>query len=231
MRRILFIFGCCCVLLYCNNVYATRYTSRSLSRYAASVPRTDENNITSLVTYLTKRLDDDYDKAKVIAFWIAQHINYDEYLYHNGKTTNLIKNYHEQEPRELIRSRVGICGDFSTLFIAMCQKAGIRAYEVHGYAYPGKRFLSANKLRHGNFAHVWNYFLYKNKKVYVDTTFMSQGLTEVKNRITDWSHRRALKDVIKDNRYKSQVNNFDDYYFDFDYKEEMRDKNYVHHEK
>lgn len=231
MRILLVIFFLISSVFYSDPVLATHYTSRSLKRYAASVPRADENNLSTLVTYLTKRLDDDYDKAKTIAFWIAEHINYDEYLYHNGRTTKLIKNYHGQEPRELLKSRVGICSDFSALFIAMCQKAGIRAYEVHGYAYPGRRPLSNSRLKHGNFGHAWNYFSYKGQKIYVDTTFMAKGSTGVKRRISDWSHNRAIKEIKNDNRYKSQVNDFDEYYFDFDYKDEIRDKNYIHQEK
>ena len=159
MRILFAIFFLIFSVFYTTPVWATHYTSRSLKRYAASVPRTEENNLSTLVIYLTKRLDDDYDKAKVIAFWIAEHINYDEYLYHDGKTTKLIKNYQRQEPRELLKSRVGICGDFSSLFVAMCQKAGIRAYEVHGYAYPGRRLLSAGKLKRLDAA-----FLIKEKK-------------------------------------------------------------------
>ena len=34
--------------------------------------------------FLEKPFDNDYDKAKAIAFWIASHIYYDEYLYNNG---------------------------------------------------------------------------------------------------------------------------------------------------
>ena len=231
MRKLFILFCFIFAFFYTNDSFATRYTSRSLKRYAASVPRKDENNLSTLVNYLTKRLDDDYDKAKVIAFWIAEHINYDEYLYNNGQTTKLIKNYHGQEPRELLKSRVGICGDFSALFVAMCQKAGIRAYEVHGYAYPGRRTLSASKIKRLEAGHAWNYFSYKEKKIYVDTTFMARGSTGVKRRVSDWSHNRVLKEIKKDNRYKSQINDFDDYYFDFDYKEETRDRNYVHQEK
>lgn len=231
MRKLFILICFIFSIFYSGDTWATRYTSRSLKRYAASVSRQDENNLSSLVNYLVKRLDDDYDKAKVIAFWIAEHINYDEYLYNNGQTTKLIKTYHGQEPRELLKSRVGICGDFSALFVAMCQRAGIRAYEVHGYAYPGRRPLSVNKLKHLNSGHAWNYFMYKNEKIYVDTTFMAKGSTGVAKRVTDWSHNRALKNVKNDNRYKSQINDFDDYYFDFDYKDEIRDKHYIHQEK
>lgn len=231
MRVFIFILSVCFSLFWQHDAYATRYTARSIKKYVENTPRKAEENITSLVKHLTKPFDDDYDKARAIAFWIAGHINYDEYLYNNGSTTKLIKTYKKQDPRDLLRSRVGICGDFAALFEEMCQKAGIRAAEVHGYAYPGNREISVNRLKNSSSGHAWNYFVYKNKKIYVDTTFMSKGSTGVSGRASSWNHNRALKEIKHDNKYKSQVNNFDDYYFDFNYKDEMRNRHYVHQEK
>lgn len=231
MRIFLFILSILFSMCWQDNAYATRYTARSIKKYVEKTPRKAEENVASLVKYLVKPLDQDYDKARAIAFWIAGHINYDEYLYSNGQTSKLINTYQGQEPRELLKSRVGICGDFAKLFEEMCQKAGIRAEVVHGYAYAGRKKMSVNKLRKLNAGHAWNYFTYKGKKIYVDTTFMARGRTGVSGRVTDWSHNRALKEVKRDNRYKSKMTDFDDYYFDFDYKDEMRDKNYVHQER
>lgn len=231
MRIFLFILSILFSICWQDNAYATRYTARSIKSYVERTPRKAEDNIASLVKYLVKPLDQDYDKARAIAFWIAGHIKYDEYLYSNGKTSKLINTYQGQEPRELLKSRVGICGDFAKLFEEMCQKAGVRAKVVHGYAYPGKRERSLNKVRKMGVGHAWNYFIYKNKKIYVDTTFMAKGRTGVSGRVTNWSHNRALKEVKRDNRYKSTMTGFDDYYFDFDYKKEMYDKHYVHQER
>lgn len=148
-----------------------------------------------------------------------------------NKETKINNSYRGQEPRELLKSRVGICGDFSELFVEMCKKAGIRAYEVHGYAYPGRKPLTHNKLRKLNAGHVWNYFVYNNKKIYIDTTFMAKGTTGVSGLGGNFAHRKALKEIKQDNRYKSQVNEFDDYYFDFDYEDEAKDRRYIHHER
>lgn len=230
MRILLFIFSLCSALFWYGDVYATHYNSERIKRYVNKTPRKLENNLAVLVNHLTKPLDDDYDKAKAIAFWIAGHINYDEYLYSNGKTSKLMKNYKGQEPRELLKSRVGICGDFAELFTEMCKKAGIRAYEVHGYAYPGSRPVSENKLKRSSYGHAWNYFKYNGKKVYVDTTFMADGRTAVSGHISTYSHKRALKKVQRDNKYKSQVNDYDDYYFDFDYDDEKLKRRYIHQE-
>jgi len=229
MRLFLFILSLCFSLVWLDNAYATRYTGRSIKKYVEKTPREDENSLSSLVHYLIEPLDDDYDKARAIAFWIASRINYDEYLYSNGKTTKLIKSYQGQTAKELLKSRVGICSDFANLFTEMCQKAGVRAYTVHGYAYPSSSIYS--RKHNSNTGHAWNYFMYKGKKIYVDTTFMAKGSIASSGRVGNLAHRRALKEVQHDNKYKSQVHEFDDYYFNFIYKDEVRDKGYIHQEQ
>ena len=229
MRILLLILSLCFSLVWQDNAYATRYTGRSIKKYVEKTPRKDENNISSLVRYLTKPLDDDYDKARAIAFWIAGHIQYDEYLYSNGKTTKLINSYQPQTSKELLESRVGICSDFANLFQEMCQKAGIRAYIIRGYAYPASSTYS--RKHNSNTGHAWNYFMYKGKKIYVDTTFMAKGSIFSPGRVGNLAHKRALKEVKRDNKYKSQINDFDDYYFNFIYKNEVRDKGYIHQEQ
>ena len=220
MRRFLaflFIF----LPLGVTTVYATNYPSARIKRYATNTPRQVENNVATLTRHLIRPLDDDYDKAKMIAFWIASHINYDEYLYSNGKTSKLIKGYRGQSPQQLLNSRVGICGDFAELFNEMCQKAGIRSQKVHGYVYPRKAHLT-NRQKRANYSHAWNYFYYKGKKIYVDTTFMAGGTTGTRGGSHDFAHNSTLRKIKSDNRHRSRVNDFDDKYFDFTYKDEER---------
>lgn len=225
LMALFFIFNC----FYADYATATNYPSSRIKRFATHTPRKVEDNISTLVAHLVKPLDDDYDKAKMIAYWIASHINYDEYLYNNGGTTKLIKRYKGQSARELLKSRVGICGDFAELFVEMCRKAGIKAYEVQGYAYPAGHSLTLSQKKSSG--HAWNYFKYKNRKILVDTTFMAHGRTGVKGGARNLAHKRALKEIKYDNKYKSQTNDFDEFYFDFDYKKEARQRKYKHEEK
>lgn len=214
---------------YADYAFATNYPDARIKRFATHTPRRVENNVATLVSHLVKPLDDDYDKAKMIAYWIASHISYDEYLYNNGGTTKLIRGYRGQEPNELLKSRVGICGDFAALFASMCKKAGIKAYEVHGYAYPSGHSLTlAQKKSNG---HAWNYFKYKNRKIIVDTTFMAKGRTGTSGGARNLAHKRALRSIQQDNKAKSKTNDFDDYYFDFSYKREPGQRHYKHEEK
>lgn len=228
MKRILFF----AVLLLLNLpvANATNYPSERIKRFATHTPREVENNIHVLTRHLIKPLDDDYDKAKMIAFWIASHINYDEYLYNDGQTSKLIKRYDGQDPNQLLSSRVGICGDFAKLFTAMCKQAGIFSGVVHGYAYPTDMRMN-NSLKNNNYGHAWNYFLYRGKKIYVDTTFMADGRTGTAGGVRNLAHKRTLRKIKNENQFSSKVNNFDDYYFDFNYKKEKRDRGYLHEER
>ena len=216
-------------MMFSYSANAINYSSERIERYVNRTPRKVENNISSLVSFLVKPLDDDYDKAKAIAFWIATRINYDEYLYNNGSSTKLRNKYKGQSPKELIQSRVGICGDFAELFETMCKKAGIKAYSVTGYAYPANQRLTS-KLK-ANSGHAWNYFIYKGKKIYVDTTFMAKGTTGFSGRANNLNHNRALKQIKRDNKRKSEINEFDKFYFDFDYKKETSKRKYKRIEK
>lgn len=230
MRFILGIFFCCCFLFYGGEAQAKRYSSRQIETFAEKTPLEAEESIYTLAKYLSKPFDNDYDKAKAIAYWIAGHIYYDDYLYNNGQTTRLIRSYQRQEPRELLKSRVGICGDFADLFNALCKKAGIRARTVSGYAYPARH--SLNQRNKQNSAHAWNYFYDGAKKIYVDTTFMARGTAGASGRVNNLQHRRALKEIKKDSqKHRRIVNDFDAFYFDFDYKDEIKKRHYHHKEK
>lgn len=229
MHRILFCIVLFSTFLAAVSAPASQFSSSSISRYVDRTPRDVENHSISLVKYLTKPFDNDYDKAKAIAFWIASRIHYDEYIYNNGKTTKLARKYDSQTPNELLKSRVGICGDFANLFVDLCRKAGIRATYISGYAYPAG--VSLTSRRKHNAAHAWNSFVYKGKKIYVDTTFMAKGVTGVKKHISEMNHQRALRDIQRNNKNKSKVNEFDDFYFDFTYRKESQQRHYERKEK
>jgi transglutaminase-like putative cysteine protease len=229
MRRYFIAILLLCSFLFAGIAEARRHSPNQIKNHVERTPRKVENYLPSLADYLSEPFDNDYDKAMAIAFWIASRINYDEYLYSDGKTSRLRGNYRGQNPNQLIQSRVGICGDFADLFVALCRKAGIQAREVVGYAYPSGKFVSSAQKK--NSGHAWNYFMYKGKKVYVDTTFMAKGTTGVKGVQNHQNRRRALNKIKRKNKRKSNINEFDDYYFNFNYKDEIKDRKYIHEER
>lgn len=228
MKHILFF--AVLLLLNLSVANATNYHSERIKRFATNTPREVENNIHVLTRHLIKPLDDDYDKAKMIAFWIASHINYDEYLYSNGQVSKLIKRYNGQSPNQLLSSRVGICGDFAELFTAMCKQAGIFSGIVHGYAYPTTARPNYHQ-KNEKYGHAWNYFNYRGKKIYVDVTFMADGRTGTAGGSRNLAHKKTLRKIKNENQFSSKVNSFDDYYFDFNYRSEKRERGYLHEER
>lgn len=208
---------------------AKHYSSAQILYYVNTTPRNRENTLRSLAAYLAEPFDNDYDKAKAIAFWIASRINYDDYLYNNGKVSKLRKTYDDQSPQELIKSRVGICGDFANLFKELCRQAKIDATIVHGYVYPAGKSLTTNLRRQS--LHAWNYFIFNGEKIYVDTTFMSTGHTGVKGSQNNLNRGRGIRNIQRVNKKKSQVNEIDEFYFDFSYKNEKSKRRHIRKEK
>ncbi len=223
----------CFFIFFCGlntiNAEAKQYSSAQIRRYVNKIPRETEKSLSSLAEYLGRPFDDEYDKAKAVAFWIASRINYDEYLYSNGKASRLIKTYDGQTPKELITSRVGICGDFANLFKELCRRLKIHATIVHGYAYPAGKTLSVALKR--NSGHAWNYFTYNGQKIYVDTTFMANGTTGLKGSQSSTNRKRAINAIRLENKNHSNINDFDEFYFDFSYKNEKNTRKYIHLEK
>lgn len=229
MKNVIFFVFLCCFLCLSSNLWARNYSSSQIERFVNKTPREVENNIPKLVNFLTKPFDNDYDKAKAIAFWIASRIVYDEYLYNNGKATKLRNSYMGQEPRELLKSRVGICGDFANLFKEMCKRAGIRVYNVRGFAYPSNARLSTSQKR--TQGHIWNYFIFNNRKIYVDTTFMAEGRTGIRGNGNSMNRTRTLRKIKNKNKYKSKTSNFDEFYFNFSYDDEEKLRKYKREER
>jgi len=203
------------LFLWISSAFAETYMDRLTFNYVTTVPQRYERNVYDLTMYLTKPYRDDYDKARAIAYYIASHMLYDEYQYNNGGPTKLVQ---RTKPEDLLKTRVGICGDFANLFALMCQKAGISAGVVSGYVMQAQQLSTARSRR--NAAHAWNYFIYRHKKIYVDPTFMATGKTGHEKYITKWSREQAISKIEKNTKFSNHVYMVNAFYFDFDYAQE-----------
>lgn len=198
------------------------------------IPRDYEDSIDTLVPYLIKPYDNDYDKAAAIATWIASRVVYDQFLYNRGRPTEIfekqLKNSNEEntataeEQKDILISRVGTCKDYAALFVRMCQAAGIQAGTVGGYIVRNKNRPKASMTV--NNSHVWNYFMYQGRKVYVDTTWMAGGKLPYSTRISEERREKQIGKFEKLNKKRSKIYPVNDYYFDFDYDKERHDFHY-----
>lgn len=198
-------------------VHAEKEINRETLDYVLQTP--NYTNLSQITRYLIKPYRTDYDKARAIAYYIASHIAYDEYLYNNNKKTSLRSK--RNNAQDVLQSRVGVCTDFALLFKTMCQMAGIRAYTVHGYLFDVDNNMRVNKMHRDTHAHAWNYFDYQRRKILVDVTGMAQGRTGYEEYVTNAKRQRAVNELKKQNKTYGVT----PFYFDFNEKEEKE----LHH--
>lgn len=211
MRKlyIYFAFFISLFLVSQSAAYDARY--EWYMNFITNIPNQLESNPKYLARHLAAPMQNDYDKAQAFAYWIATHIIYDRYLYNNGASTKLLESYKIQTPKEIMKSRVGICSDFARLFDYMCKETGVKSGIISGHA------LQKGELK--DEGHAWNYFMYKGRKIYVDTTFMAQGKLEVKGAISRLNRKTAIQKHARENQ-KNVLYPLNPYYFDFSYKDE-----------
>ena len=237
MRRIYFFLGLCMSIFITFSSEAK--ISGKIRSYVNSTPRDYEDSLDTLVPYLIKPYDNDYDKAASIATWIASRIVYDQFMYNRGKPTKMFTkriNMSDEEreaadsaQKDILESRVGTCGDYAKLFAKMCQAAGIEVGIVEGYIVRNKKKPEASMTV--NNAHAWNYFMYNDRKVYVDTTWMAGGKLPFSTRVSEERRQKQLDKLEKINRKRSKTYSVNDYYFDFDYDKERHDFHFEKPEK
>lgn len=222
MKKIFFTVFCC-FFITCSMAKADNLINR-----AYHSPASVEKNKYMLVQYLTKNIEDDYDKLKVIAYWIASHIAYDDYKYNTQSGVNLKELRYEYD---ILAKKSGICGDFAQLFADMASiaRAG-RVSVVSGYVLENVHILKRKYSRRevSNLTgHAWNLVELGNRKFFVDTTFMARSTLRHDNRkrVSSLKHRHDLQKRGHSHDVNTNVN---DFYFDFTPKSEIKTYKSLH---
>ncbi len=198
---------------------------RAVLNRALRAPNKISDNVYALTRYLIKPYNNDYDKLKVIAYWIASHIAYDSYKY-DGKI-----NMREMNVKyDILQAKVGICGDFSELMVKMANIAGVRNVKyVSGYHVEGVSLFKRNYSRREmpDVRHAWNEAKIDGRKFFIDTTFMARGTIGDDGRRKSLLHHKL--DVKKRGRSSDVVNeNINTFYFDFTPKQEFKKSRSLH---
>ena len=208
--------------LFFTNASANDATIRAR---ALNAPNNVATSTHKLAKYLTKPYKDDYDKLKVIAYWIASHIAYDEYKFKDGKENHKEMSYQY----DILKMRAGICSDFARLFMDMANASGVRGVEaVDGYVLENQHNLKKQYKKRDmpEYGHAWNKVKLDKRSFYVDTTFMANGAISPSRQYAS-SLRHKLD--LKQNARQHNVNeNIDDFFFDFTPKQEVKQYNMVH---
>lgn len=147
--------------VYANCITDT--TDKKLYDYARNTPADVAMDLGKLVAYLEQPASNQREIVKVFSYWIMLNISYDIYGF-------LQDVYNTDGINGTLRTKKGVCQDYSELFKAMCDAAGVKCYIIRGYAKafnyrPGEAFSKAN--------HAWNVVWVDNQYRLMDLTWSS----------------------------------------------------------
>ncbi len=199
----------------------------SIQRHAFNAPDHVANNINHLTQYLVRPFKNDYDKLKVIAYWIASHLAYDNYKYDNGQVYQKEIKY----KYDVLKAKMGICSDFAKLYAEMAKIAGVSAQVeyVTGYVFQPRRVKSYYMRKDvPPVGHAWNEVTFGRRQFFVDTTYMCANRVgqSTKKRKSSLEHRHEVrKRNISKEKFSTDINTF---YFDFTPQSEFDENGKIH---
>jgi len=166
-----------------------------IDEYALITPEEVESSVETLAAYLTKPAKSDEEKARAIYRWIAENVDYDVGIYSRSVT---ISGALRKSPEDVLQERVGVCSDYSSLFWALCEAAGLECVVISGYG-KGYSYEVGAPILDQN--HAWNAVKIDGKWRLVDTTwgagYVDEGLKFVQ-RLEDHYFFAPPEDFILD---------------------------------
>lgn len=123
MRRLLLaIFALFSMLTSAQNLSSKHH-------FYVSIPDSALTTVSSFANYLSIQFPDDFDRVKVIYYWIGRNITYD--------VENMYNIDYQENPEKLIdqtfETRKSICQGYAELFNALCTESGITCHVIHGF--------------------------------------------------------------------------------------------------
>lgn len=162
-------------------------TDKSLSESLKNTPSIQSQNtdVSTLASEITKNAQTDYERALMIHDWICSYIYYDT---DNLDSDTTVPFY----ATEVLDRKSAVCLGFATLYAAMCRSLSIPCNVVSGYALgiDGNSSWSEQTIQTTVANHAWNEVYVDGRWVIVDTTWDTQNKIESGNYIpsNDISH-------------------------------------------
>lgn len=164
------------VALICGfNAYANDFWKKDYSKID-SIAKVIEpiRNLEKLVSRLTDHCHNDVSKYRSIFTWVAHHIEYDFEALRKPALR-------ETDPDKIIKRGKAVCAGYSSLFRALCQKAGLECVTITGWAKDraliGKEFPKKTD-------HAWSAIRIENEWYLCDVTWAAGNSTEGKQVFT-----------------------------------------------
>lgn len=132
-----------------------------IDAHALATPPQKEKDIPTLAAHLVAPAQNDLQKARAIFRWMADRIAYDDVGYNSDKIG-------KESAEAVLAERVGVCGDYATLFKALADAVGLEALYISGLA-KGIGYEEGGSIDDGK--HAWNAFKADGKWHLVDVTW------------------------------------------------------------
>ena len=113
--------------------------------------------------------ENDYDKVKAIAYYVAENIYYNQIAAESSVTADTIS------LETVLKTKTATCAGYSNLFSALCNMQGIYSVNLRGGTYM-KNYETVEHLLSVPINHEWNAVLIDDVWYFVDVTWLSNNL-------------------------------------------------------
>ena len=126
------------------------------------------SKLQNLSDEICKDAETDYEKVKLIAYWVAGNIYYNHVAAQNSVTLDTIS------LETVLETKTATCAGYSNMFSALCNMQGIYCVNLRGGTYSAD--ITADFLLSAPKNHEWNAVLIDGNWIFVDTTWMSDNI-------------------------------------------------------
>lgn len=112
--------------------------------------------------------ENDYDKIKAIAYYVAENYYYNHISAEDGVTADTIS------LETVMKTKTATCAGYSNMFSALCNMQGIYCVNLRGGTYL-KNAETSEHLLNVPMNHEWNAVLIENRWIFVDITWLSNN--------------------------------------------------------
>lgn len=125
------------------------------------------DELKSLSDEICREAETDYDKVKLIAYWVAENI------YYNHVAANSEVNADVISLETVLKTRTATCAGYSNMFSALCNMQDIYCVNLRGGTYVKEN--TAQYLMTIAMNHEWNAALVDGEWIHVDVTWLSNN--------------------------------------------------------
>lgn len=105
----------------------TEYTS--IDSQISKIPNSSSYSTKGIANYINSHFKTDNDKIRAIYYWTAFNISYDI----NNTFTSNSRETSENKIKNILKTRKGVCSDYTEIFNDLANKVGIKAVIISGY--------------------------------------------------------------------------------------------------